>query len=223
VASAHAHDDELFTASGVGGVQGLHEFGGAHVVRAHNHPVGLEEVVDRVAFLQKFGVGNHVELDVLAAFFQFFLDPGPDFIGGAHGHGGLVHHDLEILHVLSDRGSHLIDVGKVGRTILLGGGAHGDEDEQRAFKAFGQIGGEAKTALVMVALDQFLKARFIDMHLALFQVFNHIGVDVHATDFIAHFGETGGAYQADVSGSHYAQVHKRCSSPVFVRFIRTDV
>lgn len=46
---------------------------------ADDHTIGRHEVLDRCAFLEKFGVRSHFEIDLLAAFGQLFLDDGLDF------------------------------------------------------------------------------------------------------------------------------------------------
>ena len=204
---AHAHDDDFFAAAGIGGVQGLQELARTHVVRADHDAVRLEEVVDRVAFLEELRIGHHVEFNGLAARGQFPGDELAHLVGRSHRHGGFVHDNLVIPHAGADVPGHLVDVGQVAGTVLTGGSAHGDEDEQRVLHAFGHLGGEAQPTLGDIPLDQFIETRLINVDFAHPQVFDDGGIGVHTADIIAHLGETGGAHQADVTGAHDTKIH----------------
>ena len=94
--AAGAHDDHLVPAARKGGVESLQQLGRAHVVRAHDHAVGLEEIVDRIALFQKFRVRDHIEFQRYAPGVELLLDDLLDPVGRAHRHGGLVDDDLVV-------------------------------------------------------------------------------------------------------------------------------
>ena len=75
----------------------------ARIVGADDDPVGLHEVLDRRAFLQEFGVRDHVELDAARrALGECSRDRRAHLVGRAHRHGGLGDDDRCSGHVRAD-------------------------------------------------------------------------------------------------------------------------
>jgi hypothetical protein len=128
-------------------------------------------------------------------------------VGGAHGHGGLVDHDLGRGHPPPDLGGHRVHVLEVAGAVVALRGAHGDEDHLGVLEPLAQVGGEMQAALLGVALDQVFQAGFKDVDLAALQDLHDLGVDVHAEDIVSHFGEAGSGNQSHVAGADDAHVH----------------
>ena len=207
--AAHAHHDELFTAPGKGGIEFAHGGGGFLGSRAHDHAIGFHEIGYRVAFLEEFGIGNHVEGNVRAARGKRRGHQFAHAVGGAHRHGGLVHHDERPAHALADLTGHAFHVGKVAGAVGTGRRAHGDEGEFRVLQAVGKARREPQAARLAVAGHEVFEAGLENMDAPAVQQGHDIGIDVHTADIIAHFGETRRAHKTDVTGADDTYTHKR--------------
>ncbi len=96
-------DDRVVRCPDKGAVELLEQLGGADVVCAHDDPVGTHEILDGVALLEKLRVGHHVELEMVQAAGVKPLPHGvAHHLRGAHGHGGLVHDDLVLVHDVTE-------------------------------------------------------------------------------------------------------------------------
>ena len=82
---------------------------------ADDHTIGRHEVLDRCAFLEKFGVRSHFEIDLLAAFGQLFLDDGLDFFCRTYRYGGLGDQNRVFFDVLTESPGYFEYVLQVGR------------------------------------------------------------------------------------------------------------
>ena len=78
-----------------------------------------------------------------------------------------------------------------------------DRHEQQAgvLERLGEVGGEVQAPGVLG--QELLQARLVDRHLAAPQTLDLGGVDVHAPDFAAELGETGGGDKSDVAGADH--------------------
>jgi len=128
-------------------------------------------------------------------------------VAGADRHSGLVDDDLEVGHVLGDRlrdGQHVL---QVGRAVLVGRGADGDELDPAEIDAGLGVGGEQQPPGLAVAPHHFGETGFVDRHAAVIEQVDLGGVDVHAHDLVADLGQTGAGHQADVAASKNRDFH----------------
>ena len=205
--AADAHDDHFVTGTGKGRVQFAHDGSGLVRRRTDDHAVRLHEVGDGVAFLQELGVGDHFEIEILAAGSQFFDDDGAHTVGSTHRHRGLVHHDEIVFHGTADLTSHLLHIMQVAGTVFSGRGTHADEGAVGAHQAFRQAGGELQAAIGMAAAHHGLQSGLENMHGAGIQAGHNILVDIDAGHGVAHFSEAGGAHQTHIAGADDTQFH----------------
>ena len=205
--AADAHDDQFVTGTGKGRVQFAHGGGGLVRRGADDHAVRLHEVGDGVAFLQELGVGDHLEVEILAAGSQFFGDDGAHTVGSAHRHRRLVHHDEVVFHGTTDLAGHLLHVVQVAGTVFSGRGTHADEGAISANQTFRQAGGELQAAIGMAAAHHGFQAGLENMHGAGIQAGHNILVDIDAGHGVAHFSEAGSTHQTHIAGADDTQFH----------------
>ena len=85
-----------------------------------------------------------------------------DLVGGAHGHRALVDYDLVVRHQAADiacRGQHIL---QVGRTILVGRRADGDELQRAMRHRALDVGRELQTTASNIALHDLEQPGFMD-------------------------------------------------------------
>ena len=133
-----------------------------------------------------------------------------DTVGGADGHGGLVHDDERPTHVLSDLAGHAFHKGKIAGAIGTRGRAHGDEGKFGVIQSVRKAGRKPQAAFLPVAADKVFEAGLENMDTPAVEQGHDFRVDVHTADVIAHFGETRRAHKTDVAGADNAYAH-RCS------------
>ncbi len=143
---AHVHHDDLVVVAVEGLVDLAQHFLGLGVGGADDDAVGAHAIGDRGAFLEEFGVRDHVEAEIRAAALQRLGHARAHLVGGAHRHGGLVEDDLRRGHVLGDGRGHREHVLQVGRAVLVGRRADGDELDAAVRDALRRIGGEVQPA-----------------------------------------------------------------------------
>ena len=212
---ANVHADDAIVVAVERLVQRLQQLGGARVVGADNDAIGLHEVADGVAFLEELGIGDDIELDRLAAFLELLQDRRLDLVGRTHRHRRLIHDDAVLVHVLADGardGQHVLEIG---RAVLIGRRAHGNELEQAVIHGFLGVGRELEAPGLDVAFDIGLEAGLVDRNLALVQASDLVLVDVVADDVVAHFGHAGACDEADIAGAEDGQSHRL--GPEFTR------
>ena len=127
------------------------------------------------------------------------LDALLDLVGRADRHRRLVDDDAVFGHVAADGLGDGEHVREVGRAVLVGRGADGDELEQAVADALFRVGRELEAPLLEVALHQHVEARLVDGDVARLQARDLAGVDVDADDVVAGFGKAGARHQADVA------------------------
>ena len=203
----HAHDDEFAARAGKGSVELAHDVSGLLGRSAHNHAVRFHEVLNGRAFLEEFGVGDDLEIQLQPPHVQILLNDGGHAVGRAHGHGGLVHNDEVILHELSDLVGHLFDIVQIGGTILIRRSADADESYFRALEAFREIRGKEKTAIGVAALYHGGQTGLVNVHVSCVQPVNNVLLHINAGYRVAHFRKTGSADKPDVAGTDNAQFH----------------
>ena len=98
-------------------------------------------------------------------------------------------------------------VRKVGRAVLFGRRANGDELEQAVADALFGVGRELQPTFVEVALDHDVETRLVDGDLARLQACHLAGVDIDADDMIAGLGKAGARDQADVTRTEDCNFH----------------
>jgi hypothetical protein len=171
---------------------------------AHHHAVGLEEVLDRRALLEELGVAHHVHGVARVA---------PHRRGharaGAHRHGALDHH-----HGLAvERPPHALGgrehVRQVGRAVLAGRGADGEEDHRGSGDRGARVGGEREAPRVAVAAHDLFQPGLVDGQHVAAQVGDLGRVRVDAGDVVARLGEARAGDEADVPGSDHSDAHEQ--------------
>ena len=188
-------------------VQRLQQLRRARVVRSDDDTVRLHEVRDCGAFFKEFRIRNDVELGPDAAFTQCLLDSFAHSVSGAHRHRGLVHDDPVAVHVAADRLGDGQHVREVGRAILLGRRADGDELEEAVRDPVLGAGCEDETALLDIAPDDVIEPWLVDRDLALLKPGHLAGVDIHADDVVAGLGEAGTGNKPHVTRTKYCNFH----------------
>ena len=172
---------------------------------------GTKRVGDGRAFAQEFGVGDDVEVYGAAL---VGLDDFADEVAGADGDGALVDDDLVAVQGAGDALGGVLDIGQVGRAVLLGRGADGDEDDLGLLHGGVQVRGELEAAIGDVAPDHLLQARLVDGHDALVQAVD-LGRDlVHADHVVAHVRKDDARDQPDIPCSDNANVHGENTTPL---------
>ena len=190
-----------------GGVEFLHQLGGARLLAADDHAVGFHEVVDRVAFLEELGVAHDVEGHVDAAPGELLADHRAHLFAGAHGHGRLVHDDGEGGHQPADVARDLEHVLQVRRAVLARRGPDGDEDHQGALDRLVDARREAQPLLARVAPDHLLEAGLVDRDLPAVEPLDLRLVGVDADDIVPRLGETGSGHQPDIPCANDSNLH----------------
>ena len=99
------------------------------------------------------------------------------------------------------------NVRKVGRAVLFGRRANGDELEQAVADALFGVGRELQPTLVKVALDHHVETRLVDGNLARLQARHLTGVDIDADHVIACLSKAGARDQADVTRTKNCNFH----------------
>ncbi|KAG0763312.1 hypothetical protein G6F22_018450 [Rhizopus arrhizus] len=130
--------------------------------RTDDDAIRAHAVGDRVAFLQEFRIGHHVEGDVRATCGQFLGDGGTHLVGRADRHRRLVDHHGRHTHVPADGTGHGQHVLQVRAAILVRRRAHRDEHHLAMLDGGRGIGGERQPRRGMVGLHHRLQARLID-------------------------------------------------------------
>ncbi len=168
-------------------------------IGAHDDAIGAAEVTHRRAFLEEFGVADHVEADARAARGQLLADRGAHLVGGAHRHGRLVDHDRVLAQVAPDVARHREHVAQVRRAVLARRRADRYEDVLGRAHRGGHVGAECQQPGLHRLLHHRLQARLENGDLAGLQARELGGVVVDAHHVIAHFREAGARDQAHVS------------------------
>ena len=88
---------------------------------------------------------------------------------------------------------------QVGRTILIGGRADGDELQQTVRHSLRRIVGESQAAIGAESLEEIFEARLVDGYLSLLQALHLLAIDIDAEHVVAYFGKAGSGYQTDVA------------------------
>ena len=183
----------------------------ADQVGADHDAVRTHEVFHRGALFQELRVRDHGIVDGYAPFFQLLGNDRFHFVGGAYGHGALVHHHLVILHVAPDARRRAQHVLEVGRAVLAGRGADGDELDRAVRDRALDVGGEVQPARGHVARHHLVEAGLVDRQPAALQGGDLVRVDVQAQHVVAHVGEAGAGNQPDVARADDGDFHSTSS------------
>ncbi len=152
--AAVVHEHQFFVVAAERRVQLAHLFAGRVIAGANDDPVRAHAIGEGAAFLEEFGVGHHPHLEAAAAAaLQFFAGLGGDLIRRADRHRGLDDQGAIGLHVRGDLPGDVEHMGQVGGSVLIGGGAHGDEDQLGMLHCVAGLGAEQQTA----SLDVFFQ------------------------------------------------------------------
>jgi lysophospholipase L1-like esterase len=109
--------------------------------------------------------------------------------------------------VLADHRGYREHVTEVGRSILIGGGPDGDEDNLGSRNRGGDVCGKGKASVGLIALDERLESRFIDGQNVPLQPIDLLFVNVGANDIISRFGQTSADDETDVTRSYDRDSH----------------
>ena len=177
------------------------------VVHPHHDAVRAHKVVNRRAFFEKLRVGHHAEGDVGAAFGQGGGHGVAHAVGGAHRHGGFVHHHggaLDMAGNAARGGQHIL---QISRAVFVGRGAHGDKLNLAKAGGGGHVSGEAQPAGGGVAADHVFQAGLVNRHAAALQQGDFGWIDIQAQHLIADFGQTRAGDQAHIAAANHRDFH----------------
>ena len=203
----HVHHHDAFVVAVERRVQALHQLQRRGVGGADHDAVRTHAILDGIAFLEEFGVRNHVERDVHAAFRQHFGDRVANLVGRADRHRGLVDDDDRTFQVAADRAGDRQHVLQVGAAVFVRRRTDGDEDDLAMFDRRGSIGGESDAPRRVVGQHHLFQARLVDRDDATIEAVDLGRVDVDADDLVAHLGEAGTGDQADIAGAENGYAH----------------
>jgi len=205
---AHIHHDHLVVIAVIGCIALAHQLFDALGIGANHNTRRLREILDGGAFLEEFRIGADVEFNAGATLGQCCPHGGPDLVGGAHRHRGLVDHNLVAIHMGSDSPSHREHILEIRRAVLIRRGTHRDKLDLAKGNRRRRIGSEMQPALGDIALHHGFKARLIDRDHTIFKPGDFAGVDIHTDDVMADIGQTGTGDQTDVAGTKDSDIHK---------------
>jgi hypothetical protein len=217
----HVHHDHAFVVALERLVELPHQLRRAVVVRADDDAVGLQEVLDGRAFLQELGVRDDGEFLRAAALGKLVGDGLAHAVGRADGHRGLVDDDAVVVEMAADVPGRGGDVREIGRAVLAGRRADGDELDVAVRHALRDVGREPQATGLDVALHHGLEARFVDGDAARLEHGDLAFVEVETQDIVARVREARAGHESDVARTYYCHSHcgllgKACS-PVGVR------
>src|SRR3984957_1278166 len=204
---AHVHDDEAVVIAREGFIERAHELLRARILGADDDTVRLHEVLDGHALFEEFGVRDDVELGAHAALGDPGLDLGAHLIRRAHRHGRFRDDDRIAVDMRAHGACGGEHIAQIGGAILIAARADGDDLEETVRDGLHRIGRELDTSGLAIALDQRLKARLMNRHIALIQTLDFFGVYVDAHDMVARLGKTCPCDQTDVAGAEYRNAH----------------
>jgi hypothetical protein len=162
----------------------------------------------RGALLQELGVGDDAEGMVGAARGQRLRHGLAHLLGRAHRHRALGDDEPAAVHVAADVARRREHVPHVGRAVVAGGRAHGDELHLAVGGGECGVGGEGQAPRGHVAAHHLLQPGLVQRHLASLQARDLVAVQVQAQHFVAHVGQAGAADQPHVAGSDHRQLHR---------------
>jgi hypothetical protein len=191
----------------VKGSYSAHQLGRPRVVTSDDHAIGLHEVLDRGALLEKLRVGDDIELDIRAAPGQGAFKFLSDFVRRAHGHGRLGDDDAVTTHVGRYRPRGAEHIAQVGGAVLIGGSTDRNQLEESVLDALDGIGRELDTAGFGVALDERVQSGLVDGDIPAIQTLDLACIDVHAHDMIACISQTGPGDEPDIAGAENGYAH----------------
>ena len=206
-----------------GGVQVAHlaQSPLAHVIAGHaeHNAVRAHEVLDRCAFFQKLGVGDHgatqtcmagfgrAAFQVNAPLLQFAGNRCLHPLGRAHGYRGFVDHHFVCAHPAANVTGRFQGVGQVGTAIFLGRCAHGNEDHITMANGLGCVGGELQAALLEVAHHQVVQAGFVNRHHAAVEAADFVRCQVQAHHIVAQFSQASSGDQTHIPAANDGDLH----------------
>ena len=190
----------------------------ALVVGADHDAVGLHEVLDRRALLQEFRVRRRRRIGASSPRAAELLgDRRAHAVGGADRHRRLVDDDLELGHPAADgarRGEHVLHVG---RAVLLGRRADGDE-LQRAVRD-GRVESVVKRSRPAATLRRIIGSSpgsWIGTPPCVRAIAILRGVDVEAQHVVADFGEARAGDEPDVARADHGDLHAVAPSDALI-------
>ena len=170
--------------------------------RADHHPVGLHEVVDRHALLEKLGIAGHVDVPA-----GDLLQPRGQFRVGAHRHGALADDDALGGDVRPDLLDDRPERREIDRLVGSRRSSHGKKHHPRLLRRRRQIGSESQPAVGDVSRHQFGQSRLIDRDMAAVEHVDLLPVAIDANHLVARFRQARAADQSHVTGSDDDDVH----------------
>ena len=180
-----------------------HPDGGFAVAGANHHPIRVEEVVDRCAFPQEFGVGHHVHRTAVPP-----SDQPLQQACRADRRGALLDYNRLPTHQRGDGAGSVEKDHQVRLAVGGGGGLDGHEDVFAARDALFRIECEAEAALSHPLADQRLKAWFVDGELPPAQALHLLTVDIQTGHPVAQVREAGAGDEANISRAYDRNLHR---------------
>ncbi|MNP09531.1 hypothetical protein D3C76_1016430 [compost metagenome] len=125
--TAQIHEHDAFMVAVERRVEVTHHVTHVFTLTTHDDTVRTPAIGNGRAFLEKFGVGDDIELQQTPDLDQAPVDMRAQGIAGTHRHGGFLHQDHRLLTVPSHRFAHRHHMAQVGRAIVPGRCADCDE------------------------------------------------------------------------------------------------
>ena len=171
-------------------IESLHDATSAFALDTDDNAVGRHKVFDGSAFFEKFRVRSHLERHIDAAAVELFADCCFDFNRSSYRHGTLGDKNGVFVDVSAKRASHFEHILEVGASVFVGRSSNGTKHHFHAVDNAFERCREVESVGFYVARNQFVKSRLVDGYNAFFEVLYFVTVDVDASYFRSHFGET---------------------------------
>lgn len=173
-----------------------------------DHTIGLHEVVDRIAFLEKLGIVGDMEGNL-----RLRRDEVANLVAGADGHRALDHDGFgarsgaERVDRVGDVARNFEHILQVGAAIFVARSSDADEHDFGVAIGLEFVGAEGESPRARVANDHLAQAWLVDRALAAAEHFDLALIDIEADDMVAGFGEACTRHKSHISGTDHGQFH----------------
>ena len=123
----HIHGNDAVVVSVERRIEFLQDFQRLARLGSYHDPVRTHAILHRIAFLQKLGIGNHIERHLHTTGLKGRGDGGLDAVGSTDRHGRFVDHHGIVRQMPANGVGHGQNILQIRTAILVGRRAHGDE------------------------------------------------------------------------------------------------
>lgn len=211
---AHIHHQQAFVIALERRIQLPHLLDGKVVVGTDDDTVRPHEILDRRPLLQELRIGNDAERLAGAPLGEFLCYCGANAIRRPDRDGQLVNNDPVAVHVLANVACRRDDILKIGRPILTGWRADGDELNRSVPRRHYRAGSEANPAGLAVARDHRLQAWLMNRDSASVQDGDLVGIHIQAQHIVADIRQACPTDQTNVSAANNRYLH--CALPGWI-------